>query len=65
MDVGQPPDYLDGMCLYLNHLKNKEPSALIPKGVEIPDSVEIIGPVLLDPTCTIGENLNISKAVVW
>ncbi|XP_075250667.1 mannose-1-phosphate guanylyltransferase catalytic subunit beta-like [Convolutriloba macropyga] len=63
MDVGQPPDYLDGMCLYLNHLKNKEPSALIPKGVEIPDSVEIIGPVLLDPTCTIGENCVIGPNV--
>lgn len=28
MDVGQPKDFLTGMCLYLNHLKHKKPSEL-------------------------------------
>jgi len=63
MDVGQPPDYLDGMCLYLNHLATKEPSALVPRGLTVPDSVQIIPPVLLDPTCTIGENCVIGPNV--
>lgn len=28
MDVGQPKDFLTGMCFYLNHLKHKKTSAL-------------------------------------
>lgn len=28
MDVGQPPDYLIGMCLYLNSLKEKADAKL-------------------------------------
>ena len=28
MDVGQPKDFLTGMCLYLNALKHKYPSEL-------------------------------------
>ncbi len=28
MDVGQPKDYLIGMCLYLESLKEKEPEKL-------------------------------------
>lgn len=28
MDVGQPKDFLTGMCFYLNHLKHKKASAL-------------------------------------
>ena len=28
MDVGQPKDFLTGMCLYLNDLRQKSPGAL-------------------------------------
>ena len=28
MDVGQPKDFLTGMCLYLNDLRQKSPSSL-------------------------------------
>lgn len=28
MDVGQPKDYLTGMCLYLESLRNKRPEKL-------------------------------------
>ena len=63
MDVGQPPDYLDGMCLYLKHLLKNFPSALVPESVQIPASAKLIEPVLLDPTCTIGENCCIGPNV--
>lgn len=28
MDVGQPKDFLIGMCMYLQHLKEKSPEKL-------------------------------------
>ena len=28
MDVGQPKDFLTGMCLYLNSLKHSQPELL-------------------------------------
>jgi len=28
MDVGQPKDFLTGMCLYLNDLRQKSPASL-------------------------------------
>ncbi len=28
MDVGQPKDYLTGMCLYLDYLRKKKPEKL-------------------------------------
>ena len=28
MDVGQPKDFLTGMCMYLQHLKEKSPEKL-------------------------------------
>ena len=28
MDVGQPKDFLTGMCMYLQHLKQKSPEKL-------------------------------------
>jgi len=28
MDVGQPKDFLTGMCLYLTYLKQKDPEKL-------------------------------------
>ena len=28
MDVGQPKDFLTGMCMYLNHLRHTRPEKL-------------------------------------
>ena len=41
MDVGQPPDYLSGMCLYLKSLKKKK------RETDPSTSTEIIEPVLI------------------
>jgi len=49
MDVGQPPDFLRGMSLYLSNLKQKDPAKLTTgKG--------IIPPVLIDETARIGQD---------
>lgn len=63
MDVGQPKDYLTGMCLYLNSVKNKNPSMLH-------SGADIVGNVLIDPSvkigkdCKIGPNVILGKGVV-
>merc|ERR1712193_511428 len=49
MDVGQPKDYLTGMCLYLNSVKNKNPESLH-------TGPGIVGNVLIDPSVKIGKN---------
>lgn len=56
MDVGQPKDYLTGMCLYLNHLKQNMPSKLY-------QGAEIVGNVLIDPSVKIGKNCRIGPSV--
>jgi len=64
MDVGQPKDFLTGMCLYLNHLRESEPDLLQPQ------APGIVGNVLVDPTakignlCRIGPNVVIGPGVV-
>jgi len=69
MDVGQPPDYLNGMSLYLDHLSHSEADSegnsplSVPPSVHLHSSVKIISPVLLDPTCTIGEHCCIGPNV--
>jgi len=56
MDVGQPPDFLRGMCLYLANMKAKHPQQLTTgKG--------FISPVIVDPTAKIGENCVIGPNV--
>eukprot|EP00123_Amoebidium_parasiticum_P008992 comp19138_c0_seq1/m.21792 comp19138_c0_seq1/g.21792 ORF comp19138_c0_seq1/g.21792 comp19138_c0_seq1/m.21792 type:complete len:335 (-) comp19138_c0_seq1:202-1206(-) len=57
MDVGQPKDYLAGMCLYLTHLRETQPDMLA-KGEGI------VGDVLIDPTAKIGANCTIGPHVV-
>lgn len=60
MDVGQPKDFLTGMCLYLNFLrenpdkKNAQPLAKGPC---------IVGDVIVDPTAKIGSNCRIGPNV--
>lgn len=56
MDVGQPKDFLTGMCLYLNDVKNKNPEKLY-KGPAA------VGNVLVDPSAKIGSNCRIGPDV--
>jgi mannose-1-phosphate guanylyltransferase len=64
MDIGQPKDFLTGMCLYLASLRQKSPSQLL-QGDQ-----GVIGNVLIDPTakigkdCQIGPNVTIGPGVV-
>merc|ERR1712137_1137530 len=57
MDVGQPPDYLTGMCLYLKYLSEKQPSTLT-------SGSKFVGPVLVHPSAKIGEDCKIGPNVV-
>ena len=57
MDVGQPRDYLTGMCLYLNSLRESDPDQLS-KGDRF------TGDVLIDPSATLGEGCHIGPNVV-
>ncbi|XP_012280710.1 mannose-1-phosphate guanyltransferase beta isoform X2 [Orussus abietinus] len=56
MDIGQPKDFITGMCLYLTSLRQKSPEKLYSgKGV--------VGNVLVDPTATIGDDCRIGPNV--
>ncbi|KAL4708038.1 hypothetical protein ACJJTC_014558 [Scirpophaga incertulas] len=63
MDVGQPKDFLTGMCLYLTSLRQKNSNKLY-------DGAGVVGNVLIDPTaiigkgCRIGPNVTIGPDVV-
>lgn len=63
MDVGQPKDFLTGMCLYLKHLRATDSNKLY-KGPGV------VGNVLVDPTaqignnCLIGPNVTIGPGVI-
>jgi mannose-1-phosphate guanylyltransferase len=56
MDVGQPADFLTGMCLYLNSLGQKS-SSLLTSGPCL------VGNVIVDPTAKIGANCRIGPNV--
>eukprot|EP00126_Sphaerothecum_destruens_P015849 Sdes_comp9915_c0_seq1m1456 len=67
MDVGQPKDYLMGMCLYLNSLGHKSPASLYKsKGQNEKKSGEtqIIGNVLISPSAIIGKDCKLGPNVV-
>uniref|UniRef100_T1JP36 mannose-1-phosphate guanylyltransferase n=1 Tax=Strigamia maritima TaxID=126957 RepID=T1JP36_STRMM len=57
MDVGQPKDFLTGMCLYLTSLKKKNPSSLY-------EGETVVGNVLVDKSAIIGANCRIGPNVV-
>lgn len=57
MDVGQPKDFLMGMCLYLQSLRARSPHLLLKQGPSI------VGNVLVDPTAKIGNNCRIGPNV--
>lgn len=63
MDVGQPKDFLTGMCLYLNSLRQLKPEMLH-------SGPGIVGNVLVHPSakigndCRIGPNVTIGPDVI-
>jgi len=57
MDVGQPRDYITGMCKYLTHLYETSPNEVKS------DNETFIGPVLIHPTAKIGKNCLIGPYV--
>ncbi|XP_071510314.1 mannose-1-phosphate guanylyltransferase catalytic subunit beta-like [Diadema antillarum] len=57
MDVGQPKDFLIGMCLYLTSIKQKHPERLY-------TGPGVVGNVLVDPSAKIGANCRIGPNVV-
>jgi mannose-1-phosphate guanylyltransferase len=60
MDVGQPKDYLTGMCLYLESCRKRSPSMLAPQS----EDYSIVGNVLIHPTAKIGKECRIGPNVV-
>jgi mannose-1-phosphate guanylyltransferase len=56
MDVGQPKDFLAGMCLYLNSLKTRSPESLR-------TGAGFIAPVMVDETAVIGKGCLIGPNV--
>lgn len=56
-DVGQPKDFLTGMALKLNSMRNTTAAALA-------SGPEYVGNVLVDPTATIGKGCKIGPDVV-
>ncbi|XP_022902674.1 mannose-1-phosphate guanylyltransferase catalytic subunit beta [Onthophagus taurus] len=56
MDVGQPKDFLTGMCMYLKSLRQKCPERLY-------DGPGTVGNVLVDKTAKIGEGCQIGPDV--
>jgi len=59
MDVGQPKDYLAGMCKYLTALQNEKH----PDHKSLSHGKGIIEPVMIDPTAKIGEGCLIGPYV--
>lgn len=56
MDIGQPKDFLTGMCLFLQSLRQKQPEQLC-------SGPGIVGNVLVDPSARIGKNCSIGPNV--
>ncbi|KAG8523977.1 Mannose-1-phosphate guanyltransferase beta [Galemys pyrenaicus] len=56
MDIGQPKDFLTGMCLFLQSLRQKQPEQLC-------SGPGIVGNVLVDPSARIGQNCSIGPNV--
>ncbi|CAL8336695.1 unnamed protein product [Merluccius merluccius] len=56
MDIGQPKDFLTGMCMYLQSLRQHAPDRLC-------TGPGFLGNVLVDPSARIGENCSIGPNV--
>ena len=57
MDIGQPKDYLTGMCMYLNHIHQVNPERLA-------SGEGVVGYVLVHPSSKIGKDCRIGPNVV-
>lgn len=57
MDIGQPKDYLTGMCMYLSHMHQAEPEQLF-------SGEGVVGNVLVHPSAKIGKGCRIGPNVV-
>ncbi|OQV23868.1 Mannose-1-phosphate guanyltransferase beta [Hypsibius exemplaris] len=57
MDIGQPRDYLTGMCLYLTSLHRRQSG-------ELSTGSQFVGSVLVHETAQIGQNCRIGPNVV-
>ncbi|GMF11164.1 unnamed protein product [Phytophthora lilii] len=57
MDIGQPKDFLSGMCLHLDYLERSNADSLS-------TGSKFIGNVMVDPTAVIGEGCLIGPNVV-
>lgn len=57
MDIGQPKDFLVGMCLYLTSVKKRTPEVLT-------SGPQFVGNVLVDPTAKVGNDCKIGPNVV-
>eukprot|EP00048_Salpingoeca_helianthica_P011123 m.159615 g.159615 ORF g.159615 m.159615 type:complete len:363 (+) comp15184_c2_seq1:64-1152(+) len=60
MDVGQPPDYITGVGLFLSFMRKAHPETL----ATAKDGYEIVGDVIVDPSAKIGKNCRIGPHVV-
>jgi len=56
MDVGQPKDFLTGMCLFLGSLRDKGSQQLA-------SGANVVGNVIIDPSAKIGANCRIGPNV--
>lgn len=56
MDIGQPKDFLTGMCMYLQSLRQRDPDSLC-------TGPGFLGNVLVDPSAQIGQNCSIGPNV--
>ncbi|EGD81662.1 GDP-D-mannose pyrophosphorylase [Salpingoeca rosetta] len=61
MDVGQPPDYLKGLVLYLSSVHATAPETL---AAADNSDYEIVGPCLIHPSAKIGRGCKIGPHVV-
>jgi len=58
MDIGQPKDFLTGMCLYLQSIRQNSKESL-----NLATGPGFVGNVLVDPTAVIGHNCRIGPNV--
>ncbi|XP_030765404.1 mannose-1-phosphate guanyltransferase beta [Sitophilus oryzae] len=63
MDVGQPKDFLIGMCLYLKHLRTTDPERLY-SGPGVVGNVLVHSTAKIGKSCQIGPNVVIGPGVV-
>lgn len=63
MDIGQPKDFLTGMCLYLNSLRHRDASQLY-EGEGIVGNVMVDSSAKIGKGCRIGPNVTIGPDVV-